>query len=147
MNGVPKGEYTIETDIVTKWYKDGKLHMGNIDKETGLTLPAQIYFDGTKYWSKEESYLYRNDIAPDTGLTLPSVIWGDGSIFWIRNGEHHRDDIDPETGLILPSKIWKDKEKDWCGCNYCKEQIYINEDESYEDESDEEESDDEIILV
>ena len=35
------------------WYKEGKSHRDDRDPETGLTLPAAIWADGTQFWYKE----------------------------------------------------------------------------------------------
>jgi hypothetical protein len=99
--------YNVEEGCKEIWYKCGKIHRDDIAPKTGLTLPAIILEDGSKYWYKEGK-LHCYDIDPDTGLTLPAQIWGTRLKLWRKDGEKHRDNIDPETGLQLPAEIWED---------------------------------------
>jgi hypothetical protein len=81
----------------------GRLHCNDVDPETGLTLPAQIWANGIKSWYID-GRLHRADIDPKTKLTLPAAIWDSGAYYYI-NGKAHRTDIDLETGLTLPARI------------------------------------------
>ena len=67
------------------WYKEGKLHRDERDPETGLTLPARIYANGTKVWYKDGKK-HCVDRDPETGLTLPAEIYVDGELYWYREG-------------------------------------------------------------
>jgi hypothetical protein len=94
------------------WYKEGKLHRGDRDPETGLTLPAEIWEDGVQFWYKEGKR-HRDDRDPKTGLTLPAMIVPNKKQWWYKEGKLHRDDRDPETGLTLPAKILVDVSHEW----------------------------------
>ena len=67
------------------WWKEGVLHRDDVDSETGLTLPAIIYLNGSKEWYKEGK-IHRDDKDPETGLTLPAVISEYGIKIWYKNG-------------------------------------------------------------
>jgi hypothetical protein len=92
------------------WYKNGKSHRDDIDLDTGLTLPAEIWENGPKFWYKDGEK-HHVDIDPDTGLIFPAIIYSNGTKYWYKDGEKHRDDIDPDTGLTLPAIIWGDGSK------------------------------------
>ena len=54
------------------WYKDWFPHRDEKDPKTGLTLPAEIWGDGSKEWYKNGKR-HRDDIDSETGFTLPTI--------------------------------------------------------------------------
>lgn len=91
------------------WYKEGKEHRDDIDLKTGLTLPAKIDRNETKYWCKNGKY-HCDDIDPKTGRTHPTQIEPDCSKVWHIYDKNNQNSIDIET---IDYITWNAKTNFW----------------------------------
>ena len=91
----------------TIYYKDPEhkiMHRTEKDPRTGLTLPAYIRDDGTKWWMIDNE-LHRDEKDPRTGLSLPAVETSDGITSWWQNDQQHRLD-GPAVELPNGTEQW-----------------------------------------
>ena len=94
-----------------RWYCRGENHRDDIDKRTGLTLPALIQRDSDaseRFMWYYDGEVNRTDRCMRTNLILPAIITVDAShkiaiVSWIKNGRHSR--TDKEYGITLPALI------------------------------------------
>ena len=82
-----KIEIDIEKNILISNYK-GKLQSFQ-DPKTQEWMPAEIYFDGTKYWRNQNSVQSFQD--PETGEWMPAIIYADGGKRWYDKGNRVED--------------------------------------------------------
>ena len=92
-----------------EWRMHGKLHRTDVDKTTGLVLPARIINCGDNEYEYEwytNGKLSRTD-KDSRGFTLPALKHLNLEI-WAVDGQYHRTDVDSVTGLTLPAYVDKD---------------------------------------